>query len=138
MDIIARRTETPAVPALVAAAAESETLVLGSRGFSGFAGFLVGSVALAVTARAERPVVLVRAGELPEDERMPTSTGHPAEHGSRICRWCSASTSSHPADDLIGYAFDTAAVRSAPLHVVHTWTPCPAPAATRAGGRTAR
>jgi nucleotide-binding universal stress UspA family protein len=27
----------------------------------------------------------------------------------------------HPADDLIGFAFDTAAVRSAPLHVVHTW-----------------
>jgi nucleotide-binding universal stress UspA family protein len=127
LDIIARRTDTPAVPALLAAAAESETVVLSSRGFSGysgFVGFLAGSVALAVAAGAECPVVLVREGELPEDERMPvdenTSPAQapylPVALGLDLAR---------PADDLIGYAFDAAAVRRAPLHVVHAWTPPP-------------
>ncbi|MFD3375123.1 MULTISPECIES: universal stress protein [unclassified Streptomyces] len=124
LDIIARRTDAPAVPALVAAAAESETLVLGSRGFSGFAGFLVGSVALAVAARAERPVVLVRAGELPEDERMPVD-GATAPTRAPYLPVVLGLDLAHPADDLIGHAFDTATVRSAPLHVVHAWTPSP-------------
>ncbi|MFI1485147.1 universal stress protein [Streptomyces sp. NPDC020747] len=124
LDIIARRADTPAVPALVAAAAESETLVLGSRGFSGFAGFLVGSVALAVAARAERPVVLVRAGELPEDERMPVD-GTTAPTRAPYLPVVLGLDLAHPADDLIGHAFDTATVRSAPLHVVHAWTPSP-------------
>jgi nucleotide-binding universal stress UspA family protein len=121
LDIIARSTDTPAVPALLAAALEAETLVLGSRGPTGFAGFLVGSVALVVTARAEGPVVVVRAGELPEDERMPTVDGTPPSAAPYLPVVLGLDLS-HPADDLIGYAFDRAAVRSAPLHVVHTWT----------------
>jgi Universal stress protein UspA and related nucleotide-binding proteins len=127
LDIVARDTETPAVPALLAAAAESETLVLGTRGrtdHSAQAGFLAGSVALAVAASAACPVVLVRAGELPSDERefmpggTPPSTApyRPVVLGLDLER---------PADNLIGYAFDTAAVRSAPLLVVHAWTPPP-------------
>ncbi|MFI6334924.1 universal stress protein [Streptomyces sp. NPDC050535] len=121
LEIIARDTDTPAVPALLAAAAEAETLVLGSRGSTGFAGFVVGSVALAVTARAESPVVVVRAGELPEDERMPTVDGAAASTAPYLPVVLGLDLS-HPADDLIGYAFDRAAVRSAALHVVHTWT----------------
>lgn len=121
LNIIARSTEAPAVPALLAAAAETETLVLGSRGLTGFAGFLVGSVALAVTDRAARPVVVVRAGELAADERMPTADGTPPSTAPYLPVVLGLDLS-HPADDLIGYAFDTAAVRSAPLHVVHTWT----------------
>ncbi|MFC9843445.1 universal stress protein [Streptomyces sp. NPDC060223] len=121
LDIIARSTDTPAVPALLAAALDAETLVLGSRGLTGFAGFLVGSVALAVTARAEGPVVVVRAGELPEDERMPAVDGTPPSAAPYLPVVLGLDLS-HPADDLIGYAFDRAAVRSAPLHVVHTWT----------------
>ncbi|MGW7042848.1 universal stress protein [Streptomyces avermitilis] len=124
LDIIARRTETPAVPALLAAAAEAETLVLGSRGFTGFAGFLVGSVALAVAARAERPVVLVRAGELAEDERMPADDGTPPGRAAYLPVVLGLDLD-HPADRLIAYAFEAAAVRSAPLHVVHTWTALP-------------
>ncbi|NEB82390.1 universal stress protein, partial [Streptomyces sp. SID14478] len=69
LEVVALRRPAPAVAALVAAAAESETLVLGSRGVSGYSGFLVGSVALAVTAQADRPVVLVRAGGIAQDER---------------------------------------------------------------------
>jgi nucleotide-binding universal stress UspA family protein len=121
LDIIARSTEEPAVPALLEAAAQSEMLVLGSRGFTGFAGFLVGSVALEVSARAERPVVLVRAGELPEDERMPVVDGTPPGE-ARYLPVVLGLDVDHPADDLIGYAFDAAATRSAPLRVLHTWT----------------
>ncbi|MFF1449286.1 universal stress protein [Streptomyces sp. NPDC058274] len=121
LDIIARRTDTPAIPALLAAAAEAELTVLGSRGLTGFAGFLVGSVALAVTAAAERPVVLVRAGELPEDERMPAVDGTPPGRTPYLPVVLGLDLD-RPADELLAYAFETAATRSAPLHVVHTWT----------------
>ncbi|MCX4459173.1 universal stress protein [Streptomyces sp. NBC_01728] len=121
LDIIARRTATPAVPALLAAAIEAQTLVLGSRGRTGSAGFPVGSVALGVSARAERPVVLVRAGELPEDERMPVVDGSPPSTAPYLPVVLGLDPDA-AADDLIGYAFDTAAVRSAPLHVVHSAT----------------
>ncbi|MER5408397.1 universal stress protein [Streptomyces sp. NPDC002769] len=121
LDIIARRTGTPAVQALLAAAADTETLVVGSRGATGFAGFQVGAVALAVTARAERPVVLVRAGELPEDERTPVTDGSPPDPAPYLPVVLGLDVD-RPADDLIRYAFDTAALRSAPLHVVHAWT----------------
>nr|WP_248001830.1 universal stress protein [Streptomyces sp. RPA4-2] len=123
LDIIARRTGTPAVQALLAAAADTETLVVGSRGSTGFAGFEVGSVALAVTARAARPVVVVRAGELPEDERTPVTDGSPPDSAPYLPVVLGLDVD-RPADDLIRYAFDTAAFRSAPLHVVHAWTRC--------------
>ncbi|MCT9008104.1 universal stress protein [Streptomyces rhizosphaerihabitans] len=127
LDIVARDTETPAVPALLAAAAESETLVVGSRGRTGHpapAGFLTGSVALTVAAGATCPVVLVRAGELPEDEREFTQGRTPMSAASYRPVVLGLDLE-HPADDLIGYAFDTAAVRSAPLLVVHAWTLSP-------------
>ncbi|MET8453958.1 universal stress protein, partial [Streptomyces sp. NPDC005209] len=57
------QVEGSAIGVLVKAADESDLLVVGSRGLSGFTGFLVGSVALGVVAGASRPVVLVRAGE---------------------------------------------------------------------------
>lgn len=63
---------------LVRAAHGGELLVLGSRGLSGIAGFLLGSVGLHVVAHTERPVVLVRAGERAVDEHAPGSTGVPS------------------------------------------------------------
>ncbi|MFD8418451.1 universal stress protein [Streptomyces sp. NPDC059466] len=120
LDIIARSTGTPAVQALLAAAADTETLVVGSRGSTGFVGFQVGSVALAVAARAERPVVVVRAGELPEDERTPVPDGSPPDSAPYLPVVLGLDVE-RPADDLIRYAFDSAAFRSAPLHVVHAW-----------------
>lgn len=133
LDIIARRCETPAVPALLAVAAETETLVLGSRGRTGIAGFPVGSVALAVSARADRPVVLVRTGERPEDERMPVVDGSPPGAAPYLPVVLGLDPD-HPADELIGYAFDAAVVRSAPLHVVRAAHPgtVPAPGDTTA------
>ncbi|MFC9046184.1 universal stress protein, partial [Streptomyces rochei] len=56
------------VPALLKAAEEAELLVLGSRGLSKAAGYLLGSVSHAVLASCERPVVLVRAAEHGEEE----------------------------------------------------------------------
>ncbi|MEU8849490.1 universal stress protein [Streptomyces sp. NPDC048564] len=50
-----QRIEGPATAALVHAAEQADLLVEGSRGLSGFTGFLVGSVALGVVARAVRP-----------------------------------------------------------------------------------
>ena len=66
----------PATAALVRAADTAELLVLGSRGLSGFTGFLLGSVAQNVVARATGPVVLVEAGEQAEDERLPDQDGN--------------------------------------------------------------
>ncbi|KOV11648.1 hypothetical protein ADK60_34060 [Streptomyces sp. XY431] len=62
------------VDGLVAAAKGQDLLVLGSRGLGGFAGLLVGSVGLAVTARAPVPTVLVRFGQAP-GERPATAAG---------------------------------------------------------------
>ncbi|MFD7293688.1 universal stress protein [Streptomyces sp. NPDC059897] len=112
LEIIARRRDDQPVAALLEAAAESETLVLGSRGFTGYSGFLVGSVALAVTARATRPVVLVRAGGLPQDEQEGPDF-HPVVVGLDVTA---------PADELLSYAFEAAALRGAPLHALHAWT----------------
>ncbi|MDC2946504.1 universal stress protein [Streptomyces heilongjiangensis] len=52
-----------AVSALLHAAHASSLLVTGSRGRGGIAGMLLGSVGLAVAARAVCPVVVVRGGE---------------------------------------------------------------------------
>ncbi|MFI7341201.1 universal stress protein [Streptomyces sp. NPDC050085] len=114
LEIIARRRPAPPTSALLESATESETLVLGSRGFTGYSGFLVGSVALAVTSRCDRPVVLVRAGGLPQDEHMPGGAGFlPVVVGLDVTA---------PADELLSYAFEAAALRGTRLHALHAWT----------------
>ncbi|WP_327351500.1 universal stress protein [Streptomyces sp. NBC_01304] len=121
LELHARHITGPPVPALVEAATEAEELILGSRGFSGFAAFMVGSVALGVASRAERPVVLVRAGELPEDAHEPDAE----EASSRTTPYRPVVLGldlTQPSDDLLSYAFGAAASRNAPLEVVHAWT----------------
>ncbi|MBO1332922.1 universal stress protein [Streptomyces sp. VRA16 Mangrove soil] len=112
LEILARRRPQSPVSALLDAATDSETLVLGSRGFTGYSGFLVGSVALAVTARALRPVVLVRAGALPQDEHTADGPFRPVVVGLDVTA---------PVDEILSYAFEAAALRDAPLHAMHTW-----------------
>ncbi|MFJ4645155.1 universal stress protein [Streptomyces bobili] len=95
---------------LVAAAAEAELLVLGSRGHGAVVGFLVGSVGQQVIAEARRPVVLVRAG----DRASAEVAGHEVvvgQHGS-------------PEDSgpTLRFAFETAAARGASLRAVRAWT----------------
>lgn len=139
LDILARRTGPPAVPALLDAARESEALVLGSRVRNAVTGFLTGSVVLGVAARAERPVVLVRSGELPQDERVPVGPRVPP-YAAPYRPVVLGLDLDRPAEQLTGYAFDAAAVRAAPLRVLHVRTPAPPaglPRAARAPGGTA-
>ncbi|WP_308406852.1 universal stress protein [Streptomyces sudanensis] len=66
LDVETEWTSGEPVETLTATADEAELLVLGSRGLGALAGFLAGSVSLAVLARVRRPVVLVRPHDRPE------------------------------------------------------------------------
>ena len=112
------QVEGPATAALLNAAERAHLLVLGSRGLGGFTGFLVGSVARGVVARAGGPVVLVRAGEEAEDEHLPADDGSPSTRtGYRdvvlgidpddLC------------DEMLEFAFEAARLRHARLRAVH-------------------
>lgn len=131
--ISGERIEDHPASALVEAASHAELLGLGSRGLGAVSGFLVGSVALAVLARAERPVVLVRGGELAESERVleaavvPLPWAQPREVLLGL-------DLGHPCEQVTEFAFTAAACRKAPLRVIHAWEP-PAPA--EQGGRAA-
>ncbi|MER5600824.1 universal stress protein [Streptomyces sp. NPDC002265] len=120
--ITTQRTEEQPVPALLTAAKDTELLVLGSRRLGTVAGFLVGSVALAVVAHTERPVVLVRAGERPEDEHLPDATGTEAITTPYRDVVLGLDLES-PADAVVEFAFEAAWRRSAGLRVVHGWNP---------------
>ncbi|MGW6530356.1 universal stress protein [Streptomyces venezuelae] len=115
LGILDEQVTTPPVEALVEAAESSSLLVLGSRGFGAFAGTLVGSVALTVTARASCPVILVRAGA------NPGSKEPGEESAERIGPVVLGLDLEHPCDELIEFAFVTAALHDVPLQVVHTW-----------------
>ncbi|MFF8910658.1 universal stress protein [Streptomyces olivaceoviridis] len=110
--------------ALVRAAQDAELLVLGSRGLSGIGGFLVGSVGLAVVACAERPVVLVRAGEQATDEHEIDPAGIPST-AAPFRPVVLGLDVGRPDEALLGFAFDAAARRNVPLRVVHGWNPPP-------------
>jgi nucleotide-binding universal stress UspA family protein len=107
-------------PALVAEAANAELLVIGGRGAGGIGGFLSGSVALAVVAHAERPVVLVRAGETAADEHLPDRSGR-ASAGTPYRDVAVAVDIGGPCDDVLDFAFHAADLRTAPLRAVHAW-----------------
>ncbi|MDX3797456.1 universal stress protein [Streptomyces sp. AK04-3B] len=98
------------VETLVAAAAEGELLVLGSRGHGPVVGFLLGSVGQQVIAEAESPVVLVRAGD-----RASAEAG-----GQEIV----VGQQGDPQDSAaaLRFAFETAAARGAAVRAVRAWT----------------
>lgn len=102
--------------------ADAELVVLGSRGVSGIAGFLLGSVGLHVVAHTERPVVLVRAGEWAADEHAPDPSGAPSAAAPFRPVVLGLDTA-HPNDTLIRFAFEAAALRETALRVVHDWSP---------------
>ncbi|MFE0348841.1 universal stress protein [Streptomyces griseoluteus] len=116
--------QLPGIPAeaLARAAEDAELLVLGSRRLGGIGGFLVGSVGLAVVAHTERPVVLVHAGEQAAEEHEMDPAGIPsAATGFRPV--VLGLDVAGPDEALLGFAFEAAARRSAPLRVVHAWNP---------------
>ncbi|NUK83597.1 universal stress protein [Streptomyces lunaelactis] len=98
------------VDALCAAGDASELLVLGSRGLGGLAGFLAGSVSLAVLARLQRPAVLVRAHNVP-------APGKPRSAGDVVLGLDVYS----PSDEMIEFAFTAAERYGCRLHVLHSW-----------------
>ncbi|MEU5998996.1 universal stress protein [Streptomyces sp. NPDC047197] len=112
----------PPAPALLTAAEDADLLVLGSRGLGRLAGFVVGSVALSVLADCEGPVVLVRAEEHTDGDRLPdASTGGSSAavvQGEVIL----GLDLQKPSDQVIEFAFDAARRRAANLRVVHGWT----------------
>ncbi|MET8244475.1 universal stress protein [Streptomyces sp. NPDC005202] len=99
-----------AVDALVAAAADAEMLVLGSRGHGPAVGFLLGSVGQQVIAEAERPVVLVRAGDEPAAEAAGREVVV-GQHGD-----------SEDSAAALRFAFETAAARGATVRAVRAWS----------------
>ncbi|MGW2559399.1 universal stress protein [Streptomyces sp. NPDC001514] len=114
LEVTTRRLAGRPAAALSVEAGDADVLVLGSRGLSGFMGFLVGSVSMATISATEQPVVLVRAPKRP-DEPPPVHTGpyRDVVVGVDIHQSC---------DELLGFAFDEAARRDCALRAVHGWT----------------
>ncbi|RRR86850.1 universal stress protein [Streptomyces sp. RP5T] len=94
--------------ALIKAASESEMLVLGSRGMETVVSYFMGDISMPVVARAERPVVLVRAE--PTAEGPPSATAAPVVVALQL---------HDSAEELLDFAFHTAAARGVPLLAVH-------------------
>ncbi|TDB78666.1 universal stress protein, partial [Micromonospora sp. KC721] len=86
--------------------AEAGLLVLGSRGHGGFGGLLAGSTAVAVTAHAHCPVVVVREGRT--GAAGPVVVGFDGSESSRVA---------------LGFAVEHAAKRTVPLRVVRVFEP---------------
>jgi nucleotide-binding universal stress UspA family protein len=110
LDVVTDVVSGEPVETLVAAAAEAEMLVLGSRGHGPVVGFLLGSVGRQVIAGTARPVVLVRAGDQPSAE----AAGREIVVGQQ----------GEPQDsaDALRFAFETAAARGAGVRAVRAWT----------------
>ncbi|WP_371600795.1 universal stress protein [Streptomyces sp. NBC_00564] len=121
--VVERLVPDSAAAALLAAAEDAELLVLGSRGLSGVAGFMVGSVSQRVVARSSRPVVLVRAGESSADEHLPALDGiSPEEIPETPYRDVVLGLDTQrPCDELIEFAFESARRCGATLHVIHAF-----------------
>ncbi|MEU6954230.1 universal stress protein [Streptomyces sp. NPDC045714] len=95
---------------LCAAAKDQELLVLGSRGLGRLAGFLLGSVSLAVIARSTTPVVLVRAEGTSSAREWQTS-------GDVVV----GVDTSRPCDAVLEFAFAHAERHGLALRALHSW-----------------
>ncbi|GIJ27078.1 universal stress protein [Micromonospora qiuiae] len=94
---------------LLAESRAAALVVLGSRGLGGFAGLLLGSAAVQVSAHADCPVLVVR-GEPPTNGPVVVGVD-----GSELSR------------QAVGFAFEEAARRDTELIAVHAWLyPTPA------------
>lgn len=97
-------------PVLMRCSADAILTVIGDRGLGGFTGLLAGSVAVQLAAHAPGPVLVAR-GDLHRDGAVVVGVdGSPAN------------------GPAIGYAFESASLRKAPLVALHAWMD-PAPPA---------
>ncbi|GGP93835.1 stress-inducible protein [Streptomyces virginiae] len=110
LSIVGNLVADDAQEALLKAAAESEMTVLGSRGLELAESYFLGDISMPVVARAERPVVLVRAEMR---EKGPQSAPSASE------RVVVALKLHGPCDDLLAFSFAAAAARGVPLRAVH-------------------
>ncbi|MFF4415714.1 universal stress protein [Streptosporangium sp. NPDC001559] len=91
--------------AITTAARNAQLVVVGSRGRSGFAGLLLGSVSRDLAARSPCPVVVVRRPATPHGSEIVVGvTGRPGQ------------------DPVLRFAFEEAMRRELPLRAVHAWT----------------
>lgn len=110
LDVTAEVVEGGAVDALVAEAARSELLALGTRGHGAVLGFLLGSIGQQVLGEAARPVVLVRSKDRPAQE----AAGREVVVGQQGGPEDSAAS--------LRFAFEAAAARGAGVRVVRAWS----------------
>ncbi|MCX4903802.1 universal stress protein [Streptomyces sp. NBC_00878] len=111
LTVVGNLVADDAQDALLHAASESEMLVLGSRGLTPVESYFLGDISMLVVAHAERPVVLVRADKRAERPSAP----EPGSAGGVVV----GLKLRDPCDDLLEFAFTTAAARGVPLRAVH-------------------
>ncbi|MER7333828.1 MULTISPECIES: universal stress protein [unclassified Micromonospora] len=92
-----------ATPVLLDESRQAALVVLGHRGLGGFAGLLIGSVTVQVSARAQCPVLVVR--------------GEPRADGPVVVGVDGSANSA----EAVAFAFEEASHRGAPLLAVHAW-----------------
>jgi nucleotide-binding universal stress UspA family protein len=78
-------------------------VVVGDRGLGGFTGLLVGSVAVALAAHSDCPIMVARGST---DPTMPVLLGADGSPSS---------------DSAVGFAFEQASLRGVPLMAMHVW-----------------
>ncbi|MFF4326185.1 universal stress protein [Streptomyces sp. NPDC001591] len=115
LEVATRRIDgCAAAEGLTSAAADADMLVLGTRGLSSLAGFLVGSVEAATVPATETPIVLVRPAHT--DPPAHDRSG-PVVLGVDLHSDCQT---------LLAFACEEADRRGRPLVVVHAWPSPPA------------
>lgn len=105
------------IAVLEAESTRAQLLVVGDRGLGGVAGLLLGSVAVALAAHADAPVVVARgAGD--GGARGAGDGGARRADGRPVVVGIDGSPTSEAA---LAFAYDAAAARRVPLVAVHTW-----------------
>jgi nucleotide-binding universal stress UspA family protein len=109
-DLEIERVEVTGFPEAVLEAESrwAELVVVGNRGLGGFTGLLIGSVAVALAAHAECPVVVVRGAEPDQAAPLP----EPVVVGV---------DGSPQSEAALAFAFAAADLRRVPLVAVHAW-----------------
>lgn len=94
------------IPVLTEESRRAQLVVIGDRGLGGVTGLLLGSVATALAAHADSPVVVVRGEDEDPHAQAPIVVG---VDGSPV------------GEAALAFAFETAAARGVPLIAVHAW-----------------